>query len=89
MSYRWHKACYEACNLLRHLAMIRDTSQSDTKIAAPKSHRRSKLWAGFAVAVAMILALGAWVMRGGTPSYDMDRVRIGKSRVALWFATRR
>ena len=58
--------------------MIRDTSQSDTKIAAPKSHHRFKLWAGFAVAVAMVMALGAWVMRGGTPSYDMDRVRIGE-----------
>ena len=58
--------------------MIRDTSQSDTKIAAPKSHRRFKLWAAIAVAVAMVVALGAWVMRGGTPSYDMDRVRIGE-----------
>ena len=58
--------------------MIRDTSHSDTSIAAPKSHGRLKLWAGIAVAVALVIALGAWLIRGGTPSYDMDRVRIGE-----------
>jgi HlyD family secretion protein len=58
--------------------MIRDTSQSDTKIAAPKSHGRLKLWIGIALAAASLIALSAWVIRGGTPAYDIERVRIGE-----------
>ena len=58
--------------------MIRDTSHSDTKIAAPKSHGRLKLWTGIVVGVAIVIALGVWLIRSGTPSYDLDRVRIGE-----------
>lgn len=58
--------------------MIRDTSHSDTKIAAPKSQARWKLWAGVVLAIATVLALSAWVIRGGTPSYDIERTRIGE-----------
>jgi HlyD family secretion protein len=58
--------------------MIRDTSQSDTKIAAPKTYGRLKLWIGIALVVASLIAFSAWVIRGGTPSYDLERIRIGE-----------
>jgi HlyD family secretion protein len=63
---------------IKTIAMIRDTSHSDTQIAAPKTHARLKLWIGIAFGVATVMALGAWVVRGGTPSYNIERVRIGE-----------
>jgi HlyD family secretion protein len=58
--------------------MIRDTSQSDTKIAAPKSHGRLKLGIAVVLALVGVIALSAWIIRGGTASYDLERVRIAE-----------